>query len=415
MVLYDHLFLEQLARRSIAGEASADDLELLIEILGGPQACELQRILDTITGVEGSEGIFIDELHKDDKLIINKVLNIDKKSIDVDDVEFNIKWSRRFNFYKAAIILLLLALGCVITMGIYDRKDWGQRKIGIVQSESIVPGNDMAILVLADGKKIFLDSAVNGILAEEPGIDIHKVQKGQVVYTNTGFDGDLTSGDSVIKENSLITPRGGKFNIVLPDGTKVWLNAASKLNFPTRFSRERVVKLEGEAYFEVAKAANKPFKVITDKNMVIKVLGTHFNVKAYPDAKEVKTTLLEGAVEVSNLKHSVKIRPGEQVIMRSNNTLIIRDNIDLEQAIAWKNGLFYFDQLDIEDIMDALSKWYDIDVDFVEKEKLSGDLFSAIVNRDNDIHDILTMLETTEKVRFEINGRRVKVLPGLNN
>ncbi|QEC72250.1 DUF4974 domain-containing protein [Arachidicoccus ginsenosidivorans] len=421
MTAPDNTYWESLAQKALAGQATEQELNLLLEGLSGQNGADLQQVLDKLLGItEGEDEHQINQLlsaykqtPKKYSSIVDKVLESDKISEPPKVLKVSAKNGRSIYWYRAAVILLVCALGVLITLSIQKGRQSVIHKMAKNPSVdyNIVPGKDKAILTLANGKKILLDSAANGVLADQNGVDIHKVQNGQLIYTANESTAPDATGSGIIAYNTMTTPRGGKYQLVLPDGTKVWLNADSRIKYPTRFTgANRIISMVGEAYFEVAKDAKHPFIVETSRGMNVRVLGTHFNICDYPDQPVVRTTLLEGSVRVIYHSDSLMIVPGQQATMAIDGSLATKSNIDLDRVVAWKNGLFYFDQMDIVSIMQALSRWYDIDVHYAGKQPT--DLFSAIMNRDNDIHEILSMLEATEKVHFKITGRTIEVLSG---
>jgi ferric-dicitrate binding protein FerR (iron transport regulator) len=268
--------------------------------------------------------------------------------------------------------------------------------------EIVVPGSSKAVLTLSDGSSIDLDDSHTGMLCKQGNVKVDKLANGQLVYNNaTG-----TADKSIY--NTITTPRGGEYQVVLSDGTRVWLNAASALKFPATFScKQRRVELVGEAYFEVAKNKSMPFTVSMNK-MAIEVLGTHFNVNAYPDEDEVKTTLLEGSVKLRSGQQSSMLKPGEQAVLGSSNSFQIHP-VDVEEAVAWKNGYFIFDNENIQGIMRKVSRWYDVDVEY--SGKVDEGSFGGTVSRFKSVSGILKSLELTGTVHFKLEGRRITVMP----
>lgn len=221
--------------------------------------------------------------------------------------------------------------------------------------------------------------------------------------------GNLQIADAKPVQYTLTTPLEGDYNLTLSDGTKVWLNAGSKLEYPSVFNgNEREVALEGEAYFVVKTDAGHPFIVNTARQS-IKVLGTEFNVNAYTDEQDVVTTLVEGKVEVNSAGKILELEPGEQAQLSGNGALNMNADVDVEQAIAWKDGYFRFDKADIHTIMQQLARWYDIKVSYADN--LPNQYFGAIISRNNNISGILDMLSATGDVHFRIEGREVFVMP----
>jgi len=272
----------------------------------------------------------------------------------------------------------------------------------------VPPGGNKAVLTLANGTKITLDNADNGALAQQGNTKIIKLDSGQLAYNVQGQTEEVTY-------NTLATPRGGQYQVTLPDGTRVWLNAASSLYFPTAFSGgERKVALTGEAYFEVAPKANQPFRVSValpasdHKAMMVEVLGTHFNINAYPEEKIIHTTLLEGSVKAITGNTKVAIQPGEQASLPVNgNSAFVVSRPNLMEVMAWKNGYFRFKGDNITTIMQQLARWYDITPVYEGNMELKN--FSGTISRNENISGVLKMLEATEDITFKVEGKKVIV------
>lgn len=274
---------------------------------------------------------------------------------------------------------------------------------------TIVPGHETAILTLADGSTIALDRVNNGMLAQQGNSSIVKLANGQIAYNLEG----LAQGEVLM--NTMSTPKGGRYQLVLPDGTKVWLNAASSITYPAAFvGSGRNVRVSGEVYMEVVKDKSRPFRVDVDGKSVVEVLGTSFNVNSYADEGSIKTTLLEGSVRVgkANLADArndgvgVILKPGQQAIQEEKKKISVSNNADLEQVIAWKNGYFDFDRVDIQTVMRRIERWYDVEVVFegnITHERLMGELpMNASIER---VLNILKQLD----VQFRIEGKKIVV------
>lgn len=263
----------------------------------------------------------------------------------------------------------------------------------------VPPGQEGAILTLSSGETIVLDHAANGALAQEGATEVIK-QNGQVVYKGSSADG-------AVVYNTMTTPRGRQYNLLLADGSRVWLNAASSITYPTAFTgKERKVAITGEVYFEVAHNAGMPFVVQKD-GVRVQVLGTHFNVNSYTEESSLKVTLLEGAVRVVHGIHRSDIRPGQQAQVRESNVKLV-NNVNLEEVMAWKNGTFRFGGTGIESIMRQLSRWYDVEVVYNQKP---DEIFYAEIPRNTPLSDVLKALELTGEVRFAIEGKKIVVMP----
>lgn len=266
---------------------------------------------------------------------------------------------------------------------------------------TIQPGGNKAILTLANGQEIALDQAQNGILGQQGAARIIKVDSGLLSYHTAGTTGE-------VQYNTISTPRGGQFQVILPDGSRVWLNAASSLRFPTTFTNgERTVTLTGEAYFEVASQAEKPFTVAVNK-IKVAVLGTSFNIMAYAEEKKISTTLLTGAVKVSTPEQQVIITPGQEAVLTDGNTQFVTNNANISTAIAWKNGKFLFDETDIYSIMRQVARWYDVDIRY--EGDLTGITLSGGISRQQYISQLLEILQSTGNVKFELKDKQITVM-----
>lgn len=263
---------------------------------------------------------------------------------------------------------------------------------------------DITSITLQDGSVVNLDSIRTGEEIVQGSVKIHKSEDGHLVYN---ISEDVSTGLSY-NYNTINTSTGRQSFVKLSDGTKIWLNAASSLKFPLNFTeKERVVELNGEAYFEVSKE-KRAFKVVANRQE-IEVLGTHFNVNAYSDNLFVKTTLLEGSVKLisSQSKQSIILRPGEQGIGLENELLV--KNVDVNDVMAWKNGLFIFSNESIHSVMKEISRWYNVEVTYSGSVTKEG--FVMNISRSEDINDVLKKLEFTGLVHFKVEGRRVIVMP----
>lgn len=312
------------------------------------------------------------------------------------------KQSRIISYSIAASLILLLSAGLFY----YKRA----KEPVLVKTEhprfknDVLPGNNKAILTLDNGSVINLDDAKTGVLTSENDIDIKKIADGKLEYAAS------QNQNTAVRYNTLRTPMGGEFQIVLPDGTKVWLNSGTSLRFPTAFTgSERVVELNGEAYFEVSKNKKMPFHVRTVNDLDIKVLGTEFNVMAYDNEKIINTTLIEGSVEVQKGSRMQLLKPGEEAVLNKGNGNIRVGEADTEQATAWKDGQFVFVNENIESIMRKVSRWYNVDIEY--KGNLSNKDFVGTISRKKNVSELLKMLELTGAVHFSIEGRRITVMP----
>jgi transmembrane sensor len=270
----------------------------------------------------------------------------------------------------------------------------------ISSSQKIEPGKEGAILTLSDNRTILLDSAGNGLIATENGSKI-EMNNGQVIYN--------ASEATEVTYNTMTTPKGRQFRLVLPDGTRAWLNAASSLRYPTAFrGNERKVEVTGEVYFEVAKNKAMPFRVGVNKDMQVVVLGTHFNVNSYSNEASINTTLLEGSVQIANKDQKVILKPGQQAQINPGKKINVVNDVNFKKVMAWKDGVFDFNNASLQEVMRQLERWYDIEVVY---EKGVPDIeFVGRMRRDLSLSDVLKGLKLSE-VHFRLEGRKLIVMP----
>lgn len=339
----------------------------------------------------------------------DRLLPMLERSLDIDRPEAtgqkNLPASseNRIHFLKTAwfryAAILLLVAGVAGLLYLNDRP---QQKI--VQKQPVIhqdvaPGGNKAILTLSDGSSITLDSAAIGNLAQQGDANIIKLNSGSLAYI---------AGKGISEKilyNTISTPKGGQYRIVLPDGSGVWLNAASSITFPTAFVKDRKVVITGEAYFEVLKDETKPF-MVSANGTDVEVLGTSFNVNAYNDETSVKTSLAEGSVKVTKDGKAAVLKPGQQCAT-INGDLLVAVNADIEQALAWKNGTFFFKRTNIADAMRQISRWYDVEVVYekgVPDIKLGGEM-----KRDLTLSQMLEALGELG-VQFHIENKRLTVI-----
>lgn len=296
----------------------------------------------------------------------------------------------------AAAVICLLTAGSYFLFNRETAPKQAQSDNTLSRQHDIRPGGNKAILTLVDGQRIDLDDTKNGQLAIEGSTHILK-NDGLLDYRPASN----TNGDAPAAMNLLSTPRGGQYQIRLSDGTRVWLNAASSLKYPTVFSDdERSVEMTGEVYFEVAANERSPF-IVTVGDAKIKVMGTHFNVMSYPEEHTIKTTLLEGAVQFSYQQNDELLKPGEQSQLEADGRLTKVGSVDVEKVVAWKNGRFTFDGADLGTVLRQLSRWYDVKVD---DRITSRELFYASIPRSMTLEEVLKVLEMTGKVRFKLES-----------
>ncbi len=333
--------------------------------------------------------------------ILSNILQKDKTNFNTPVIE---KYNPSFKWMRIAAAAVLIIAVAGISFW-FQKKQPQQpiaqsKKIITPVSKPITPGGNKAVLTLSDGSNIILDSTLKGELAKQGSVKVIKLNTVTVAYNDT------KENSKEIVYNTLSTPSGGQYQLILPDGTKVWLDASSSIRFPTAFQgKERNVTLTGEAYFEVAKNADMPFK-ITVKDMAVEVLGTHFNVMAYEDESSMNTTLLEGSVKITKAGVNKMLVPGQQSVINNTGEINII-NADIEEVMAWKNGLFQFNAFDIKKVMRQISRWYDVEV--VYENEIPSRHFTGMISRSNDISQVLKILQSGG-VKFRIEGRKIIVI-----
>lgn len=366
---------------------------------------ERQQLLDLLASRENEEklaAIIDKELHQnhfgipEDQTILAAIQQNLAKGISKRKVERKpIIYIKRLAV--AAVFILLVGIG------IYWLANPQKSKAVAVkdqpQQKDILPGGNKAILRLANGTQIILDSASEGTLAQEGKVKIIKLDDGKLAYNTDGQTAALLY-------NTISTPIGGQYQLVLADGTKVWLNASSSLRFPAAFAgKARKVELTGEGYFEVARNAAMPFHVKVN-TLDVAVLGTHFNVNSYQDEAFVRTTLLEGKVKVSSENGTETLSPGQQAAVDKSGMMKTLSEINTEEVVAWKNGLFQFESADLASILRQAERWYNVQFEYQSK---INDGFTGQISRNVNLSQLLKILELTGKVHFDIQGTKVIV------
>ena len=309
--------------------------------------------------------------------------------------------------YAAAIVIILAGAGYFFLRS--PAKKQGVAILGTSSQKDIEPASNKATLILSNGKIVILDSISNGELALENNARIVKKDDGEVEYQ---FFEQTENSLRPFSMNTMKTPRGGQYRLVLPDGTKVWLNAASSITFPTVFTgTQRDVRITGEAYFEVTKNASKPFIVNINENTSVQVIGTSFNINAYPNDAFTSTTLIEGKVKVLVDKgaHAVTLEPGERANTTGNGILKVDKNIDAEEDIAWKKGFFQFTSTPLSKIMKQLERWYDVEFNYSDSS-LATSSYTGNISRNVGISQVLNMLTRAGDIRFTIDNKKISVM-----
>ncbi|HXO76568.1 MAG TPA: FecR domain-containing protein [Puia sp.] len=407
----------QLIDRYLEGNASPEEVEVFFHLLNKG---ELDRLL--------------------------KDAAVNGVSLEPAPVRRMVAWKK---YSVAAAVILLVGAGVFFLTR--SHKGPEAAPVANVFKNDVAPGGNKAVLTLGDGSRIVLDSAEKGNLASQGKTNIVKTDAGKLAYNVAGANGGATAapgatvdGKTAFLYNTLSTPAGGQYQVTLADGTKVWLNALSKLRFPNEFSgSDRTVDLTGEAYFEIAKDKSRPFMVRVN-GVQVQVLGTSFNVNAYSDESEIKTTLLEGAVRLVKGEVSAPLKPGQQGVTgmpdaggtsggaqsngasaqkgandaQSNGASGQRAAIatsgfsihsaDIDQVMAWKNGLFSWDAADVHTVMRQISRWYGVEVRYEGTPTKA--LFGGEIGRDLTLTQVLTGLSKS-KVHFQLEGKILTVLP----
>ena len=390
----------------VDGGISREEYDLLFDyIRANSEDEELNIAIDTV--FKNSKKF--NPLNSDDKEVL--LQSIIRNKHFVSEIQNELETIPAFAprlWYQLGIAASILIL---ITTGLYFYKnrtvDVNIAAKVVEPTEAIItPGYDKAILTLSDGTKIILEDAKNGILANQAGVSIQKKSDGELLYSFSNSANSVTQAEDNILYNKIETPIGGKYQVNLPDGSKVWLNSSSSLRFSALFNGDtREVELSGEAYFDVSKNKSKPFRVIT-KDQIVEVLGTQFNINSYSDEGPIKTTLIEGSVKIIYKDKVVLLSPGQQFQPKELVSAVLE--ADTEEVVAWKEGYFVFKNEDIKSIMRKLSRWYNVEVSY------SGDIpevgFGGNISRSKDISEVLDVLQLTNAIHFKVEGRRITVM-----
>lgn len=366
---------------------------------------QLQALLHDPAYREQLENLFTEDLSAPDFPVTTgkETLDMVFEQVKLQTEEIKIISFRPMRWAAAAVVVLALGIGGYYLSSMPGSLQGNAMSSAAEKGENILPGGNKAVLTLSDGSRISLDDMANGEIAKESGVKITKTADGRILYS-------VRKGLSHVKPsyNTISTPKGGQYQIALPDGTIVWLNAASSLKYPSSFTeKDRLVTLTGEAYFEVAKDKKRPFRVKTVQQEV-EVLGTHFNINAYDDEEVVKTTLIEGSVKVKlpSSNQSTVLKPGEQSSVLNE---IKVNQVDANSAIDWKQGLFWFNDESIYSIMRQFSRWYNIDVEY--RGNVSNIRFGGQVSRMKNLSQVLRIMELTKSIQFKVEGNKIIVMP----
>lgn len=320
----------------------------------------------------------------------------------------------RMPYLQVAASILVIFLFST-TIYFYRSSLASKSQLPIAQSvarlEDKQPAKNIAILTLGNNSQIVLDEASNGEIAQEGGVSILKTDKGELVYKIR--NSNKLSNKDLNKYNTISTPMGGKFKVILPDGSLVVLNAASTLKYPVHFDEKvRKVSFTGEAYFEIAKLEDKrkqrvPFFVYSN-DQIVEVLGTHFNINSYDNEEYSKTTLLEGSVKITNEKSAATakiLKPGQQAVIKRGDVQTKVMIADEAQALAWKDGYFLFKNTNIKDVVNELERWYNVDIQY--EDEMEFENITGYISRNVKISSVLKMLQLSGIVNYEISGSKI--------
>jgi len=392
---------ERLERLFQSENWSEDDRRWLLEYLDRPGQEELRRMMEDRFHTNTAR----EEFHARAEPLLHLIHEKIKPATARPPVISLVNWKK----WTAAAAILLLA-GTIVfyslphTSHLTTHQSQNPQIAKSPDPNDLPPGKNNATLTLADGNTIALDKAANGGLAQQGDMKVVKMN-GQISYTNAEAGGNAGGG---ILLNTIATARANQYQLVLSDGSKVWLNAASSIRFPAAFKgKERKVEVTGEVYFEIVKNPSMPFKVQVNGGE-IEVLGTHFNVNAYPDEAGVRTTLLEGAVAVRKEGRQQLLAPGQQAKFTQSGEISVLKNVDTGIETAWKDGYFWFNNSDIYSLMRQVSRWYDVEVNF--EGKITEDGFTGKVSRSVTLSKLLHVLEQYD-IHFKIEGKKIMVLP----
>jgi ferric-dicitrate binding protein FerR (iron transport regulator) len=394
----------QLLEKFSRGEASPADTDQLLSLLQQQGEDEkmiafMEQQLNGYQPENAEELAYWKEKLKEGAAAITGITE-ENTARPVHRMQFLRKWG-----WAAAAVIVTVSVGAYL----YTNNSSKPAAPAVVaQATHIAPGKSGAVLTLADGSQVVLDSLGNGMVATQNGSQVI-LKGGELAYAPAG----TASGETTY--NTMTTPKGRQFQLTLPDGTRVWLNAASSLRYPTAFNgNERLVAVTGEAYFEVARNNRQPFKVMVNEKATVEVLGTSFNVNAYDNETSIQTTLLNGSVRVANINtaqsSAVTLKPGQQASLNNhaaNNIKVIND-IDINKVMSWKNGLFNFEGANLGEVMRQIERWYDIEV--VYEKGIPNVEFEGKMTKDVPLKDLLTMLDRSD-VHFRIENRKLIVLP----
>ncbi|MBV4356397.1 FecR family protein [Pinibacter aurantiacus] len=395
--------INYLIEKYISGKLAGDEHSELYDLLIQPENRIMVHTLVERLRKTSEKPVAIDD--EASLAAVRNIVGVDKPGYTAGIVKPMNRARLIVRWAVAASVIFFMATGSYLW---FQNRTVPSVKLQAKAQQDIPAGKTGAILILADGSKVVLDSLGNGVVAQQNGSQV-MLKSGQLAYDAS------RSSSTELTYNVLNTPKGRQFQLVLPDGTKVWLNSASSLKYPTTFSsKDRRVQLSGEAYFEVSKAVDKPFILILANNAEVKVLGTSFNVNAYDNESKIKATLLEGSVNVTASTSSgaangeaAILKPRQQAqLTQAGNDIAVVSNVDVDKVVAWKNGVFNFEGVGLTEMMKQLERWYDIEV--VYEGEVPNIEFYGELSRNNSLNDVIAALKDSD-VHFRREGRKLIV------
>ncbi|WP_246485054.1 FecR domain-containing protein [Chitinophaga qingshengii] len=384
--------LQRLLDEYAMGTISPEDRQQLLAILRDPQWADevagmLQRDLET-----GRYDVVAAELPEVQQRIRQRLSGLTTSAPAPRGI-FALGWRK-----VAAAVILVAGLSTAVVYLTRSGKQPATKQPAAV-AVNIGPGGNKAMLTLSDGSTVPLDQASDGLIAQQGNTQVVKLANGRLAYQPQG------GADTAMRWNTISTPRGGEYQVTLPDGTKAWLNAASSITFPAAFAQhERPIKVTGEVYLEVAQVARQPF-MVTARNVTVNVLGTSFNINAYNDETYTKITLVTGSVKVKVHSREWQLKPGQQAGI-SDTIVNIQAHTDIEQILAWKNGLFNFNGADLPTVMRQLERWYGIQVKY--EGPVPGIIFKGEMYKNVNLSDVIEMLKAMG-VKFTLQDSTLTV------
>ncbi|RYY28573.1 MAG: FecR family protein [Sphingobacteriaceae bacterium] len=387
--------LDYLYRQYISNDYSDDELQEFTEMLNNP--AEQQHLATLMDGTW-------------DELKANGLRDITADK--ANDIYFSVTANRQIkpknNYYWIGIAATLF-LAALFGIYFYLPGRHSAKPTSFITQKTkpvteVLPGADRAVLTLGNGKQVILNDTKTNAITIQPDVVVHQNKTGLVYAVNK----TSLQQPAALSYNTITVPKGGQYQLSLTDGTQVFLNAGSALTYPAKFSgNTREVTLKGEAYFEVAKNPAMPFKVNVVEKQQIEVLGTHFNVKAYADEAAVNTTLLEGSVKILSAQNQVVLKPGQMAVNHPAKNITVK-TADLDEVMAWKNGVFIFNNENIVGIMQKVARWYNVDVVF--KGDMANVNFTGNYSRQKSLNNLLKSIALINKIHFVMEGRSVTVI-----